>query len=744
MIQSGFRCNFRKPHAVLFAGAAWGLAVPVQAAAQDPAAPDTAPVTAPATAPVTDPAASRSTVYPATFFAAFAPATALDIVRRVPGFTIEQTNGEVRGFGGAAGNVVFNGARPSSKSDGLETILARIPASRVLRVEISPGDLFGSDYAGKSQVLNVILTAGSGIDGNVTVKAGRNFSGRITPNAEASVLIRRGASSINLAADSGRFDGAEEGFDRLVAAPGGNQLEFRDKANTIRDTNPFVSASWGMELAPDRAAHLNARLASGRFRLKQTNRVTPASGPVRDDRLLQDHESTSYELGGDVTRPLAGGAIKLVALANRRDREAFDTNLNRVPDQTNGTETGGTEAGGTQAGGSRIIGGFEQFTMSRYDEAVGRLSWNRANLLGLTFELGGELAYNRLENSTELFLLDGAGGRRRIDLPIDQAVVDELRTETYVNAGKHLSPALRLDGALAFETSRLAVSGDAAEQRSLRFLKPSLTLDWKPAQGSRPGWRVQVIARREVAQLDFFDFISNAELASDRVNGSNAELQPQRSWEARATIEHPLLVKGLAKLELGYDRVSLLQDRVLTDGGFDAPGNIGTGTRQFAKLNLDAPLDRLGLANVQLRSEATVQKTSVRDPLSGQRRAFSGFWPEWRWRVELRRDKGPLSFGTTLQDRAKFGFFRTDEIDRNFNNRPFMNAFAEYRPDPKTTLRLDFDNVLQTTGQRQRRFFDPNRSAANPVANEFRSRNSRTAVTFSVRRGFGGGGAKAG
>lgn len=739
MIQHGFPGSFRRPQVALLSGVALSLCLPQLATAQTVAEP--VPVDAPALTPDTsDTATARTTAYPAAFFAAFAPATALDIVRRVPGFTIEQTDGEVRGFGAAAGNVVFNGARPSSKSDGLETILARIPASRVLRVEIAPGDLFGSDYAGKAQVLNVILTAGGGIDGNVTVKAGRNFSGRITPNAEASVLIRRGASSINLAADSGRFETTEEGFDRLVAVPGGNQLEFRDKVNTIRETNPFVSASWGMELAPDRAVHLNARYARGRFRLTQTNRVTPANGPMRDDRLFQDHEFTGYELGGDVTRPLAGGAIKLVALANRRDRENFDTNLNRLPDPTNGTQTGGTQAGGTQAGGARIIGGFEQFTMSRYDEAVGRLSWNRANLLGLTFELGGELAYNRLENATELLLLDGAGGRTRIDLPIDQAVVDELRTETYVNAGKQLSPALRLDGALAFETSRLAVSGDAAEQRSLRFLKPSLTLDWKPGGA----WRVQVIARREVAQLDFFDFISNAELASDRVNGSNAELQPQRSWEARATIEHPLLVKGLAKLELGYDRVSLLQDRVLTDGGFDAPGNIGTGTRQFAKLNLDAPLDRLGLANVQLRSEATVQKTSVRDPLSGQRRAFSGFWPEWRWLVELRRDKGPLSFGATLQDRAKFGFFRTDEIDRNFNDKPFMNAFAEYRPDPKTTLRLDFDNVLQTAGQRSRQFFDPNRSAPLPVADEFRDRNSHIAVTFSIRRGFGGGGAKAG
>src|SRR5688572_4331713 len=80
---------------------------------------------------------SRTTAFDAAYFAQFAPATALDIVRRVPGFSIEQLDDDVRGFAGAAGNVVFNGARASSKSESVETILARIPASRVLRVERS-------------------------------------------------------------------------------------------------------------------------------------------------------------------------------------------------------------------------------------------------------------------------------------------------------------------------------------------------------------------------------------------------------------------------------------------------------------------------------------------------------------------------------------------------------------------------------------------------------------------------------
>ena len=40
-------------------------------------------------------------------------------------------------------------------------------------------------------------------------------------------------------------------------------------------------------------------------------------------------------------------------------------------------------------------------------------------------------------------------------------------------------------------------------------------------------------------------------------------LQPQRTWEFRATVEHPLLGDGLFKLDLGHDQISMLQDRIL-------------------------------------------------------------------------------------------------------------------------------------------------------------------------------------
>lgn len=94
------------------------------------------PTNTPFAAPVTSELApSLSTFYRGAFFAPFAMATALNIVRLVPGSSTQQTDSEVRGFKATAGKVVFNGAGTSSKSEYLETILARISASRVLWVE---------------------------------------------------------------------------------------------------------------------------------------------------------------------------------------------------------------------------------------------------------------------------------------------------------------------------------------------------------------------------------------------------------------------------------------------------------------------------------------------------------------------------------------------------------------------------------------------------------------------------------
>ena len=684
--------------------AALGIAAP--ALAQDPIGEQ------PALAPATQ--ATRTTRYDAAFFAPFAPRSALDIARRVPGFALEQGNNDIRGFAGAAGNVVFNGARPSSKSESLETLLARIPARRVIRVELGPGDLYGSEYSGKSQVLNVILSAGSGLDGTVTASARRRFTGLVVPNLSASALYKRGASSIGLSAGTERQDQVDEGTDTLTDPTTGALVEFRRKANHYRPREPFVSANYSLEQAPDKALHLNARFSRFTEDFIQRNAVFPANGPERDDRLFLTARAPGFELGGDVSRPLAGGAIKLVALANRRHRETLDTSLERL--------------------GTTVVGGFEQGTESQRNESIGRLGWTRADLAGFAVEAGAEASLNTLDYELDLFVLGEGGARTRLDLPIDDATVREERGEVYVKAGRQLSKALRLDAGVNVEASRLKVRGDTIADRSLKFFKPSVTLDWKPGGG----WHSQLSVRRTVAQLDFFDFISSAELSNSRVNGGNAELLPQRAWEVRATLDRPLFGTGLIKLDAGLDRIELLQDRILTDEGFDAPGNIGTGKRAFVALAIDAPLDRLGIKGARVKLNGQLQRTRVEDPITGETRNFTGFFPDWQWSIEARRDIGRWAYGAAISDRDKFSFFRSDEIDTNFNEGPFATAFVEHRPTERVTVTFDIENLFAVKGLRNRLFTFPNRSNPVPSLYEVRERNSHRVFGLTVKRTFGG------
>src|ERR1051325_3652350 len=74
-------------------------------------------------------------LYPASFFEAAPPATANDMLSRLPGFTLD-TGNSARGFAGTAGNVLIDGTRPTAKTDDLQTILTRIPAGDVDRIEL--------------------------------------------------------------------------------------------------------------------------------------------------------------------------------------------------------------------------------------------------------------------------------------------------------------------------------------------------------------------------------------------------------------------------------------------------------------------------------------------------------------------------------------------------------------------------------------------------------------------------------
>jgi hypothetical protein len=651
-------------------------------------------------------------VYEAAYFQTFSPSNALDMVQRVPGFSLDIGAQEVRGFAGAAGNVVINGARPSSKSDTLDTILARIPASRVARVEVGPGDLFGSEYSGRPQVLNLVLNSAGGLAGTFDGTVRRDFSGQVTPEGSVSGLLRRGPSTFNLALGYNNRHTPEEGTDTVTRLPDGTELEFRRKFNDIADHELFASGSWELANGDNRGAHLNFRVSRGRFELSQENDVFPVVGAIRDDRLTQNYGRHNFEIGGDVTRPLLGGGIKLIGLATRRHRDNEDASFNRIQ--------------------GNVIGGFRQTLDDQRDETLLRLVWSRSDLGGWSVETGAEGVLNRLDSDVNLFEIDDNNVETRIDLPVDQAVVTEYRGEAFVNAGRSLSPTLRMDLGLTYEASRLTVRGDAEAERTLRFFKPKAVFDWRPPGG----WHGQLSIARTVAQLNFEDFISSAELTNDRVNGGNPDLVPQRAWELLATLEHPILGDGVAKVELGYNRISLVQDRVPTPEGFDAPGNLGNGRQAFVRGTLDAPLGRLGIRGGRLTVNGTLQDTSVEDPYTHRNRPFSGY-SSWQLEASFRQDLGRFAWGINYYGGPPITFFRRNETDFVNSVEPYFTAFAEYRPTPRTTATLGLDNIFSVPGERLRTFYSPDRSNLVPNLQEYRERNGHPVVYLRLRQNFG-------
>jgi hypothetical protein len=439
--------------------------------------------------------------------------------------------------------------------------------------------------------------------------------------------------------------------------------------------------------------------------------VMPITGPARDDRLRQRYAFDEFEIGGDVTRPFAGGGLKLIGLINRRDRNRSDIQLLR-------------------ANGARIAGD-QQTLHDKKAETLGRIVWARSGVAGWQVEMGGEGVINRLASDLNLFDIDASGSQTRIDLPVDQATVKEYRGEMFLNAGRPLSSRLRVDLALNYEMSRLRVTGDALAERTLRFLKPKVVLDWRPSKA----WHGQLSLQRTVAQLQFEDFISGAELATDRVNGGNANLLPQRAWELLGYLERPILGDGLFRIEAGYNAVQQVQDRVPTPEGFDAPGNLGSGREIIVRSKLDAPLARFGIPGGRLTLYGSYVSTSVDDPYTGHARPFSGN-SLFLFEVNFRHDLGKFAWGFGLEGTTQSTYYRRNELDRNWSELPYVTAFAEYRPGSRTTVTINVDNLSGAPAFRRRTFFTPDRRTRVPELVEIRKRNVHILPYLSVKHSF--------
>ncbi len=226
-------------------------------------------------APETTPGA---TIYTMDDFSQYAPRTALEMVSRIPGFSIQGDDDGSRGFGQASGNVLINGQRVSGKSNGATESLDRISASSVVRLELVDASAF--EIAGLSgHVVNVITNGDGAVSGTWRWRA--RFRDNLPPFYNGLNLTLSGGQgdiSWSFEAESSPERGASNGPE-FVTDGVGNLIQRREEDFTYAAEYVSVSGSVGWTPASGAIGNLNAKTTLFQPDRKETSKLFPVNGP---------------------------------------------------------------------------------------------------------------------------------------------------------------------------------------------------------------------------------------------------------------------------------------------------------------------------------------------------------------------------------------------------------------------------------------------------------------------------------
>jgi hypothetical protein len=269
-------------------------------------------------------------------------------------------------------------------------------------------------------------------------------------------------------------------------------------------------------------------------------------------------------------------------------------------------------------------------------------------------------------------------------------------------------------------------------------------LTYTPAQGRQ----MQLLLEREVAQLDFTDFVSATVFLDDNIALGNPNLRPDSTWIAEASHERRYGEIGVVKLTLFHHWIADVQDVLPLAPTLDVPGNIGDGRRWGALLETTLPLDWSGLAGARVDFKGRLQDSTVTDPVTGMKRVLSGeggnggdvrFLNENRYAfdIDYRQDfeAARVSWGWGLIERAVRTRYRANELDV-FNERFDLTAFVETTRWFGVNIRLDGENLLNNRLTRDRTVYTGSRSLSPVQRRELRNASIGTRLILTISGTF--------
>ncbi|HEY4586359.1 MAG TPA: TonB-dependent receptor, partial [Brevundimonas sp.] len=621
------------------------------------------------------------------FFAHARPNTALDMVNRVPGFSVNDGDG-ARGFEGAVGNVLINGSRPASKNDTGSNVLARTVASQVERIELIRGGAPGIEMQGYSVVANVILKNTVSREHIATFNANLFEGGQDLFGGSYQFTQRQGERTWGVTLSDGISMSDSNGAGPLRrVGPNGELLRAEDFYNDGYGGGNSIRGTFSSPLLGGKVD------LTARYGVNDWHGINRHTAPDVLRETLQDNDTKSGELGVIYARPLS----PRLKLESRFIHEFEDFDSVAVLRNREGPiESDEQSFVGTGSSSETILRSLLRFERSP----------------ALEFEGGGEVAYNMLEVD-QAYLIGG------VPQPVESASVkvEETRGELFGKATWRINPKWTLESGLRLESSTISQSGDADQEKSFFFAKPRLLATWTPAANNQLRLRLE----RTVGQLNFSDFAASAEFSDGNVYGGNVNLHPESRWVAELTYEKRFWGEGVVSVGLRHDEITDAIDLIPLKGGYAAVGNIGDGTLDQLVLNVTVPTDRLGVSGGKFGFRNTWNHTEVTDPTTGEIRPISGVRAS-QATITFQQDitRWKMQWGGAWIPLLGQKNYRPDQISA-WRGHDYYELWGEYKPTATLSIRAqvniwdDFNVQLTQFADREtrpiafveNRFIDP-------------------------------------
>lgn len=565
---------------------------------------------------------NQSTVtYPASFFAQYEPFSVNDMLNRIPGINLALGGGDTggpgssqgsdrRGLGAGGDQILINGRRIAGKENEGNSQLSRIPANQVQYIEIIRGTSGDLDVRGGNQVINIVLLEAesrSSIAAEVNVD--HYHDGTLDPGGSVSFSGQRGAFNylMSVAAEP-RYE-FRDGFETSILPDGTpNDIVIRQE---YRDqTTKTATANFGYDLTLNDRINFNALLGE-------------ADPPGYADRIITDVKTTpnpvtieyddipatasNWEVGGDYEHTFGNGSrFKTLFIVNEAEeestREAYDVQ-GVIYDKFLYLANQSVEK-------ERIVRSTYSFSLNETQD----------------LEFGVERAQTILDAQLQLGVPTAGAGSPVFGglTPVSNtdALVEEIRYETFVVHNWQLNDRMSLESTLLFENSTIEQSGDVSNERDFDFIRPKVDYRFDIT----PSLQFRASVEKDVAQLSFSDFTSSTASGDDDQNAlaGNPDLRQEQSLRYEANLEYRLPSDGgvlstrvfYHDLEDVIDRVDVSTETAI----LSANGNIGDGERYGISLDASLRLGFINLPEVLVTSGLELEDSKVTDPFLGTER----------------------------------------------------------------------------------------------------------------------------